>query len=131
MNNKRKFPAFLLNVDIWFWTGIVLSIGFLLIIFSDIGDTSLTRFYLSSDKIYHPIIFQDIFLDGTGINGWHLNGAPNFFPDMFIYFILMGVLRDPLVTDFVFSLLQYTGFLFLVYWLFRQIDEEQQLSSFG
>lgn len=128
MNNKGKFPAFLLNANIWFWVGIVLSIGFLLIIFSDIGDTSLTRYYLSSDKIYHPIIFQDIFLDGTGVNGWHLNGAPNFFPDMFVYFILMGFLSDPLITDFTFSMLQYAAFLFLVYWLFRQIDRKKSMT---
>lgn len=125
MNKPGKFTAFLLNANIWFWTGILLSIGFLLIIFSDIGDTNLTWMYLNADKIYNPIIFQDIFIDGTGVRGWHLNGAPNFIPDMFIYFILMAILRGPLVTDFAFSMLQYTGFLFLVYWLFRQIDRKK------
>ncbi len=125
MNIPGKIQAILSNANIWLWTGLALSIGFVLIIFSDIGDTSLTWMYLNADKIYHPIIFQDIFLDGMGVKGWHLNGAPNFFPDMFIYFVLMSFLRDPLVTDFAFSMLQYISFLFLVYWLFRQINKEK------
>jgi hypothetical protein len=127
MNYLEKLKTVLSNDKIWFWLGILLSAGFVLIIFSDIGDTSLTWMYTNADKIYSPIIFQDIFIDGTGVRGWHLNGAPNFFPDIFCYFILMSVLREPLVTDFAFSMLQYMGFLFLIFWLFRQIDKEKSM----
>lgn len=125
MNNPGNLQTISGKANIWLWAGVLLSIGFILIIFSDIGDSSLTWMYLNADKIYHPIIFQDIFQDGTGVRGWHLNGAPNFFPDMFFYFILMAFFNDALVTDFAFSMLQYLAFLFLVYWLFRQINKEK------
>jgi len=110
-----------------FSLSLLLSLGFLLIIFSDIGDTSLTGMYTSSDKIYQPLIFRDIFIDGSGITGWHLNAAPNFFPDMFVYFILMAIFKEVLVTDFVFSLVQYFSFLLLIYWLYRQLNRQYSI----
>lgn len=123
--DKNKLTRILFRAgDISFYVAVALSIGFLLILFSDIGDTALHWMYTSSDKQYASVIFRDLFLDGTGISGWHLNAAPNFFPDMFFYFILMSVFREVTVTDFVFSMLQYTGFLFLVYGLFRQLNRQ-------
>ena len=116
-NILRKLP----NDRLWLVVAVLLSAGFLILIFSRLAGTNLCSTYINSDKLYHPVIFRDIFIDGTGIRGWHLNAAPNFFPDMFFYFILMALTNNVLVSDFLFTMLQYLGFIMLVYWLYKQL----------
>ncbi|MDF1572263.1 MAG: hypothetical protein P1P82_11675 [Bacteroidales bacterium] len=112
---------------IWYVASGLLSIGFLLIIFADIGDTGFASIYFNSDMLYDPVIFRDIFLDGTGFKGWHLNAAPNFFPDMFFYFIFMALSGNFITANFLFSIFQYLVILALVLWLFRQVNRENGL----
>lgn len=112
---------------VWFVFSVLLSIGFLLLIFADLGDTSFSRKYFNSDMLYDPVIFKDIFVDKTGLNGWHLNAAPNFFPDMFIYFVLMGLSGNLITANFLFSIFQYISILLLVYWLFHNVNRDRAL----
>ena len=114
-----------------FYTGVILSAGFIVLIFASLAGASYEWTYLNADKLYSPVIFRDLFTDGTGIRGWHLNAAPNFFPDMALYFLIMAIFRDVPVSDFVFSLVQYLGFLFLVFALFRQLDPQRSYRFAG
>jgi hypothetical protein len=78
--------------------------------------------YFSSDTLYLASIYKDIFDDGTGLTGWNLNGAPNFFPDMFLYFIIKPFFEDFKVAYMVFSVVQYNLILLLIGRLFKSIN---------
>src|SRR3954471_21858303 len=62
--------------------------------------------FLSSDALYLPSLYQDILIDKNSVADWHLNPAPNFFPDMAAYFILRFVCGNFIWSTFVFALLQ-------------------------
>jgi len=108
----------------WYLFSLLLSIGYLLLIFADIGTTGFSRIYFNSDMLYDPVIFRDLFVDDTGLNGWHLNAAPNFFPDMFFYFIINALTGDFVAANFFFSIGQFLTILLLGLWLIRQIGRE-------
>ncbi len=78
--------------------------------------------FFNSDSLYLPALYKDLFVDKTGLQGWHLNPAPNFFPDMLAYFVLMFLLGHQfIVVSFVFALLQYFLILYLLVRLFKKI----------
>ena len=77
--------------------------------------------------LYDPVIYLDIFRHGTGLSGWHLNAAPNFFPDMFFYSILMLISGNFITANFLFSIFQYLSILLLIFWLFRQTERKNSL----
>lgn len=76
------------------------------------SDRSLSIFF-SSDTLYLPSIYKDLFTDGNTPEGWHLNPSPNFFPDMLVYFILMFASGGFLKASYLFAAAQYmlTGYL--------------------
>ncbi len=67
--------------------------------------------YLNSDTFYLPSIYRDVFIDGNGYIGWHFNPAPNFIPDMLVYFVLMAVVKNFILASAFYSVFQY---LFIV-----------------
>ena len=73
--------------------------------------------YFNSDTLYLPSIFKDLFVDKNGICGWQLNPAPNFFPDMLLYFLIRSMSGDFIMASFVFSIIQFLGFTCLIYFL--------------
>ncbi|MCF6365176.1 MAG: hypothetical protein L3J35_03145 [Bacteroidales bacterium] len=82
------------------------------------------RTYFNSDTLYLGSLYKDIFIDGTGFKGWYLNAAPNFFPDMFLYFIVNFLFSDFRVAYIVFSFVQYFLILFLLNVLLKSINKE-------
>ena len=89
-------------------------------VFAHLNDSQV-YVYFNSDTLYLPSIFRDLFVDHSGFNGWHLNGAPNFFPDMLFYFLFNTLIPDFRSAMVVYSLVQYLGLLLLVRWLFRTV----------
>ena len=76
--------------------------------------------FFNSDTFYLPSIYQDVFY-GHGWEGWQLNPAPNFFPDMPAYFIIYFFSgEDYRIASFVFSIIQYFFIFFLLYKLFKK-----------
>jgi hypothetical protein len=73
--------------------------------------------YFSSDCLYLPSIYKDLFIDGHSLNGWNFNPAPNFFPDMVFYFLLMAITNDFITASFLFSIIQF----FVIIWLFYKL----------
>lgn len=71
--------------------------------------------FFCSDTLYLPSIYNDLFIDGNKMRDWHLNPAPNYFPDMTVYFILMYLTNNFIVSSFIFSFVQYIflGFIFI------------------
>ncbi len=64
--------------------------------------------YFNSDALNLPSIYQDIFVNGNSIAGWHLTEAPYIFPDMLLYFLLMFITGGNfLVATLLYSLIQF------------------------
>lgn len=79
--------------------------------------------YFNSDTLYAPLIFRGIFMDGAGLEGWHLNAAPNFFPDFFFYSLINALIPNFKWAMIVFSSLQYAGIMALLSWLMLRIKQ--------
>ncbi|MGB0881404.1 MAG: hypothetical protein ACPGSO_00515 [Vicingaceae bacterium] len=69
--------------------------------------------YINSDTLYLPSIFQDITEFGHTFNGWNLNPAPNFFPDMILYGVLAVFSNNFIVSVIAYSVVQYLLIVFL------------------
>jgi len=79
------------------------------------------RIYFNSDTLYLGSIYKDLFIDGTGFKGWYLNAAPNFFPDMFLYFIINSFFENFQTAYLVYSFVQYFIILILLNVLLKTI----------
>ncbi len=78
--------------------------------------------YYNSDTLYLASVYKDVFVDGTGLRGWNLNGAPNFFPDMFLYSVIRFFSGDFRLAYVIFSTVQYNLLVFLIGSLFKGIN---------
>ena len=78
--------------------------------------------FFNSDTLYLSSIYTDLFMDGTGVEGWRLNSAPNFFPEMPLYWGLMALLKKHALTSLVYSIVQFAAVMFLAQWFFRTVD---------
>lgn len=107
--------------DIVLYTTILLSIGTIITLFSTLSDQTYKIFF-STDTLYLPSIFKDIFIDHNPLKGWHLNPSPNIFPDMIVYFLIMAITSNFITTSFVFAIIQYIFFIYLINRLFKTID---------
>lgn len=92
-------------------TGVVV----LLAVFSNLSASEVNlNMFLCSDTLYLPCIYNDWFIDSSNMDGWHLNPAPNYFPDMPLYFLLMFFTNNFILSSFLFSFIQFLflGFIF-------------------
>jgi len=99
----------------------LLLVVFLLAISTESRDIWM---FFNSDTLYISSIYQDLFVHGTGIEGWHLNSAPNFFPEWIIYMGLMWVLKGTALTSFVYSIIQFLLLMFLTQKFIKTVDPE-------
>jgi hypothetical protein len=97
---------------------ILINIGFVIFVFTGLTENQIYT-YFNSDTLYLHSIYKDIFLDKSGISGWHLNAAPNFFPDMIFFFIFHKIFSDFILASLIYSIAQYLIILLLFYHLFR------------
>lgn len=102
-----------------------ISLIALLIYFGSFDASAFSTFF-SSDCLTLPSIFKDLFIDGHPINGWNLNPAPNFFPDMGFYFLLMAITKSVPVSSFLFSIIQFFAIVWLFYKCSIYIKKENQ-----
>lgn len=84
---------------------LLLIVLFSLLVFATLTPQQVSV-YINSDTLYLPSIFRDIFIDSSGLKGWNLNAAPNFFPDFLIYSAINFVFTDFRVAALIYSLLQ-------------------------
>jgi len=71
------------------------------------------RLFVNSDALYLPSLYRDLFVHHSGLKGWHLNSAPTFFPEMFLYFPLMALLKGATLTSLAYGLVQI-GLMMLI-----------------
>lgn len=99
---------------------ILLATALLLLDFFSIFQKINIGHFFNSDSLYLPSIYRDIFVDKNGVEGWHFNPAPNFFPDMLFYFGLMFLTANNfIVASFLFGIIQYFVLLFLFIRIFK------------
>ncbi|MDX9769619.1 MAG: hypothetical protein RBT19_04610 [Tenuifilaceae bacterium] len=99
----------------------------LLAVFSVLAFASLTpqqvSVYFNSDTFYLASIFRDTFVDGSGLQGWNLNAAPNFFPDFFIFSLINSLVSNVRLAYLVFSLVQVVLIALLFNAILLQVDK--------
>ncbi|MBU8892083.1 MAG: hypothetical protein KOO66_04850 [Bacteroidales bacterium] len=105
---------------IFFLISIFINIILAVIIFATINEKQIYT-YFNSDTLYLPSIYKDLFIDKSGFAGWHLNGAPNFLPDMILFFIIRSFFNHFIPACFAFSLVQLIIILFLLSGFYKTI----------
>jgi hypothetical protein len=86
--------------------------------------------FFNSDTLYISSIFTDLFQDGSGLRGWHLNSAPNFFPEMPVYMLLMWIFKGTALTSFIYSIIQFTAVMWLTQRLIKIADPDTRIETF-
>jgi len=114
----------------WLIWALIVALMVLLFWFAFLSDSGLNSFF-SSDALYLPSLYRDIVQDGYTFNGWTLNPAPNFFPDMLLFFILNAIFGDFITATFVFSVIQYFAIILMLYLIFKQVNPNSHLSTFS
>jgi len=108
---------FLKKLNLWLTAsgfGISLFIPLVLLsLFFSIGGEPISRILFNADILYFPVLYKDIFIDGYHLDGWNIPGAPNFFPDMLVYFFLMYLSNSVPVSMFLFAFFQLLTILLL------------------
>ena len=89
------------------------------------------NYFFSSDAVYLPSLYRDFFQDGYTLNGWRLNQATNFFPDMPLFFLLNALFDDFITATFCYSLIQYFFIILLMYLIFKQLKPKFSSSIFA
>ncbi len=99
--------------------GIILPVAFMInillciILFATIREDQIPV-YFNSDTLYVPSIYHDLFIDGNSFAGWHLNGAPNIFPDMIMYFIIQIFFNSFIPAMLTYSFLEFILLMLLL-----------------
>jgi len=107
----------------WFTLIVFINIVLPILVFASFQSEHF-KIYFNSDTLYLASIYKDIFIDKTGFTGWHLNAAPNFFPDMLLYFIIRPFFADFKIAYVVFSIVQYNIILVLIASLFKSVNKQ-------
>jgi hypothetical protein len=87
-----------------FYFTLLLNAVFVLQVFGSLGARELDTFF-NSDGLYLPSIYKDLFEDHSGLAGWYLNAAPNFFPEWPLYFMVRFLSGNFKIAGAVYSLM--------------------------
>ncbi len=68
----------------------------------------------SSDAVYLPALFSDIFLRGYHFSSWYLTPAPYFFPDMLVFFIIQSLAHNVFYAFLIYAVFQNILLLYLI-----------------
>lgn len=103
-----------------------------LLIFLSFATVSIHDFelqFMNSDCMYLPSVYRDIFQSNNNIDGWSFNAAPNVFPDMFLYFLLMAITNDFVASSILFAVIQYLIIATLVDRIFIKIHSNSNTTQ--
>jgi hypothetical protein len=120
----RKYSLNKINLQkLIFVLTLIINALLVLILFSGLSSKNI-NIYLSSDMLYLPSIYKDLFIDKSGLAGWNLNAAPNFLPDMMIFFIIRSFFSHFIPACFTFSILQVVTVIILLGSLYKIVFKE-------
>ncbi len=113
--------------DYLYLAGLIIVAFLIFTIFCSLDEQSYNWFF-STDTLYLPSIYKDLFIDGGTLNGWHFNPAPNFFPDMLVYFLLMFITGSFLLSTAFFAVIQYIFIIVLFRSVLMQIMQKEMVN---
>lgn len=102
---------------------LILNALLVVLLFADLSTENIGH-YLSSDMLYLPSIYKDLIIDKSGLAGWNLNGAPNFLPDMLVFFIIRSFFSSFIPACFTYSLLQILTIIVLLAALYKIVFKQ-------
>ena len=114
---------------IWVIWALLVALMVILFWFAFLSEWGLNHLF-SSDALYLPALYRDFFQDGYTLNGWTLNQASNFFPDMLLFFMLNAIFGNFITATFCYSLIQYFAIIFIFYLIFKQLKPVSHPSTF-
>jgi len=114
----------------WIVWALVVALIVLLYWFAFLSDLGKSMLF-SSDALYLPSLYRDFFQDGYTLNGWTLNQASNFFPDMLLFFLLNAISGDFIIATFCYTVIQYFAIIYIFYLIFKQVKPISSLSTFA
>lgn len=110
---------------------LALGVVCIFISYSLVNKYNIDQFLINSDTLYLPSIYLDVFERGNSFFDWSLNGAPNYFPDMFLYFSLYFFSGNLISSMILFSCLQYSIILLLSYKILKPILKDKTVVVIG
>jgi len=114
----------------WVIWALLVALVVLVFWFAFLPDWGVNYFF-SSDALYLPSLYKDIFQDGYTLSGWTLNQASNLFPDLLLYSLLNAICGDFIVATFCYSVIQYLTIILFFYLIFKQINPTLHPSTFA
>jgi len=123
-NSVKPSEAFMeirkvqINWILLFLAGLM-SLYFIVLFYASLNDAYLDQVF-NTDSLYLPSLYNDFFIEHGMVSSWHFNPSPNFVPDMLLYFPINFLTGNFRLTALIFSLIQQTILLVLLYALFRK-----------
>lgn len=108
-----------------FWTGLAIGCVVIAATFITAPEAHMVR-YFSSDTLYLPSIYRDLFVDDGSLLEWSLNPAPNFFPDMGLFFLLNALLGNFLLAAYVYPMVQFVIMAVLFRMILRETGDDDR-----
>jgi hypothetical protein len=81
----------------------------------------------NSDSMYFPSLFQEFFIEGEGFGEFKLNGQPNFFPDMVIYFSIYALIKSIVWSGIIYSLVQVSIFTIIIFQFAKELLPKEKV----
>ncbi len=75
-------------------------------------------YYFNPDSLYLPSLYRGLFIDGYPLKSFHLNPSVLLVPDVILYFPLIALTGDTILSSFLFSIIQHLlifGFILLIF----------------
>ena len=126
--NMQKSINWVFAGNYLYSASLLVAIFLILSIFCTLDEQSYNWFF-STDTLYLPSIYKDLFTDGGTLDGWHFNPAPNFFPDMLVYFLLMSITGSFLLSTAFFAVIQYLSIIVLFRSILMQILQKEMVNK--
>ncbi len=115
-----------LKIRFFYWLSYAL-IALLVLSFFSVGLDVDYWAFLNSDTLYLPSLYKDLIIDEHAIKGWQFNAAPNFFPEMILYFIIMIFTGNFLLGNVIYAVVQVLIVLKLMSLIFKQLIPDKYI----
>lgn len=86
-------------------------------------------YYFNPDSLYLPSLYQGLFVDGYPLKSFYLNPSILLVPDVILYFPLMALTGDVILSSFIFSILQHLLIFGFTLMIFRLLFRKHALQA--
>lgn len=101
----------------------------ILLSFALVIPSEFEKEFLNSDCMYLPSVYRDMFIYKNDLSLWSFNAAPNAFPDMILYFIIISITGNIAQAGIVYSIVQYIIIAALSDYILRKLYPSENLTG--